>query len=330
MNDKGTGVIEQYDISIIKTLRGRGAFILETDKGYKRLMEYKGTYNRLEYLNGLLEYVYNSGFKNIDLINKNKEGMLFSNDVGGDKYLITDWFNGNECDVKSYNNILEGAATLAKLHNVTMGGLKIESIDELENIPLTENLIKEYGKHNQELKRVRTYIRGRKHKSEFEYDVLRHLEQYYQYGMDAMERIKDSSYEKLENESMEKIHICHGNYNYHNIIFDKNKIAVINFEKSGKGILIKDLYLFLRKVMEKHDWNIATGHEILKRYNEIRSISEDEYELLKIMLMYPEKFWKVVNHYFNSNKSWIPDKNIEKLNQVYYQQGKKEEFVLSM
>ena len=69
------------------------------------------------------------------------------------------------------------------------------------------------------------------------------------------------------------------------------------------------------------------GYNILERYNKIRTLSSDESKILKVMLMYPEKFWKVLNHYYNGNKSWIPDKNIEKLKGVYASQTKKEEFI---
>lgn len=330
MNDLSAGVIEQYDISVIKTLRGRGAVILETTEGYKRLMEYGGSFGRLEYMSKLLEYIYEHGFKNVDMILKNKEGMLFSTDTGGSRFIITDWFYGNECDVKSYNNIYEGAVALGRLHNITGNNIGSCLSTEKDSLPATGNLIDEYAKHNQELKRAWNYIRNRRHKSEFEYDILKHMSEYLGYGTEAYNRLKSSCYPALENLALEQGYICHGNYNYHNIIFAKNKVAVVNFEKSGMGILIKDLYLFFRKVMEKHDWDIHMGHEIIESYNHIRSIPNDEYMLLKIMLTYPEKFWKVVNHYFNGNKSWIPDKDMEKLKTVYHQQRKKEEFVKSM
>ncbi len=344
MNDLGAGVIEQYDISVIKTLRGRGATILETTQGYKRLMEYNGTFGRLEYMSNLLEYIYSNGFKYVDLIIKNNEGSLISCDNGGNKFIITDWFMGNECDVKSQNNIYESATTLAKLHNITahVSFNNVTVSDSLENdadtanktepicIPATDNLLNEYNKHNSELRRAATYIRKRKHKSQFEYDILKHMDEFLNYGISATEDMKNSSYEALENIAHENGSICHGSYNYHNIIFTKNKIAVVNFDKSGCGTLIKDLYLFFRKVMEKHDWDKNIGHKILENYDNIRPIPSDEYKLLKIMLMYPEKFWKVVNHYYNSNKSWLPDKDLEKLKLVYYQQKKKEDFVESM
>lgn len=330
MNDKGAGVVEQYDISVIKALRGRGYIILETNQGYKRLMEYGGAYSRLEYMSHLSEFIYSHGFKNVDRIMKNKEGLLLSNDNNGDSFIVTDWFSGNECDVKSKNNIFEGASTLATLHNITGKYTCCQTGTDGISIPITDNFLEEYKKHNLELKRAWGYIRGRKHKTEFEYNVLKNMREYLDYGLDAAHEMEISNYKNLEENALNNAYICHGNYNYHNIIFVKNKIAVINFDKSGRGILIKDLYLFFRKVMEKHNWDINTGHEIIKSYDRIRPIPGEEYTLLKIMLSYPEKFWKLVNHYYNGNKAWIPDKDLEKLNTVYMQEEKKKAFIKSM
>lgn len=334
MSDLSLSVIDQYDISVLRTLKGRGSIILETEQGYKRLIEYKGTSGRLEYMGSLLDYIYEHGLKQVDIILKNKTGSLLSTDECGDKYIITDWFYGNECDVKSKNNVKEGAALLAKLHNITNEGYKTTLMDNNKGIPVaipvTDNLLAEYEKHNQELRRARGYIRGRKHKSQFEYNVLNNLDEYLDYAMEATGKLHSSDYALMEKSAIDKGSICHGNYNYHNIIFAKNKIAIVNFDKSGSGILIKDLYLYFRKVMEKYDWENAIGHEIIDTYNNVRSIPSKEYELLKIMLMYPEKFWKLVNHYYNSNKAWIPDKNLEKINKVCYQQKRKEEFISHM
>jgi hypothetical protein len=43
--------------------------------------------------------------------------------------------------------------------------------------------------------------------------------------------------------------------------------------------------------------------------------------------MYPEKFRKIVNHYYNGNKAWIPGKNMEKLILVHKQMELREKFV---
>ena len=330
MGDIGVDVLKQHDFTVSKTIRGRGALVLETTQGYKLLKEYKGTVGRLEYLYELTEYLYNCGAKCIDTIVKNSDGLLLSTDECGDKYIVTDWYYGNECDVKSRNNVKEAVKLLAFVHNITKQGFK-EKIKEREiRIPETDDLRDDYDRHNRELRRSLKYIRGRKHKTGFEYSVLKNLEENLYLAGEASYMLAMSGYKAMEENAVNLGSICHGNYNYHNVIFAKNKVAVVNFDRSGAGVLIKDLYLFFRKVMEKYDWESDIGHQIIDTYDKVRPIPKEEYELFKIMLAYPEKFWKLVNHYFNSNKSWIPDKSMEKLETVCHQQEKKNSFIKEM
>ena len=44
-------------------------------------------------------------------------------------------------------------------------------------------------------------------------------------------------------------------------------------------------------------------------------------------LAYPEKFWKIVNFYYNSRKVWIPERNREKLQLVVEQEKEKQAFL---
>ena len=148
------------------------------------------------------------------------------------------------------------------------------------------------------------------------------------------------------------------NYTYHNIIMLKNKnealsrtcmpsellnkqvisaadissgwsksIATTNFEKSYIGLQITDLYQFIRKVMEKNDWDILYGNNIIEAYDRIRPLSKDELEVLYVLLLFPEKFWKLTNFYYNGKKVWISGRNIQKLNSIGKQNPKKEMFL---
>ena len=87
------------------------------------------------------------------------------------------------------------------------------------------------------------------------------------------------------------------------------------------------MYYFLRKVMEKHGWKERLGDNMLNAYSAIRPLSGREMEYLKIRLAYPEKFWKIANSYYHSNKAWISVKNMEKLNTAIRQTKEKERFI---
>ena len=60
MNDRAVGVLEQYDITVSRTFKGRGTIICETDQGMCVLKEYRGKSEKLELLNGLQEKIADS------------------------------------------------------------------------------------------------------------------------------------------------------------------------------------------------------------------------------------------------------------------------------
>ena len=69
---------------------------------------------------------------------------------------------------------------------------------------------------------------------------------------------------------------------------------------------------------------------MLEEYQKEKRILEEEYDILLILFSYPEKFWKVVNHYYNNNKAWIPQKDIDKLNVIVNQNDEKRKFIEKM
>ena len=71
-------------------------------------------------------------------------------------------------------------------------------------------------------------------------------------------------------------------------------------------------------------------NSLLEEYNKVKPISKEEYHMLQVLVSYPEKFWKVANQYYNNRKSWIPEKNMQKLLQTMEQAKKKEECIQSL
>jgi len=122
----------------------------------------------------------------------------------------------------------------------------------------------------------------------------------------------------------------HGDYNQHNIIWTDTKWQIINFENFIYNWSIMDLANFLRKMQEKNDWDVCTGNELLDTYTRIRSLSTIEKEKLYGLLLFPEKFWKVANHYMNSRKTWVSEKDTEKLKKVIEQEEKRMKYIQNL
>jgi spore coat protein I len=56
--------------------------------------------------------------------------------------------------------------------------------------------------------------------------------------------------------------------------------------------------------MRKCNWNIQKASLLLDAYEEIFPLSSDEIIIMKAMLLFPQKFWRVANRYYNSRRSW--------------------------
>ncbi len=317
-------VLEQYDIVADSTRKTRGAILCDTDKGLLILKEVAVSSAKLPALFELYEYLASQGYVKADYPIKNREGEYVSFSQTGDKYLLRQWSYGRECNVHNTAELLKAAGNLAKLH--------ILMRKEMENhVPAVMHLKEEYMRHNRELKKVRKFIRGVSPKGEFEFVFLKYFDKMYYLADTALNMMEESDYDELYQESVRESHIMHGEYNYHNILITQasapSEMMTVNFDRMKKGVQTEDLYYFLRKVMEKHGWRERLGDSIMNAYSAIKPLNKKEIEYLKLRLTYPEKFWKIADSYYRSNKAWISVKNIEKMNMAVRQAEEKERFL---
>ena len=314
MEDKLDGVIKMYDFKVLSKSRLRGALLLETDKGCKLVKQTKSSAGRLVWEHRVKTHLKNNGFCNVDAYCINVEGNISTPDIYGVRYTVSDWFKGRECDLHSKDEVSLAAKNLGKLH-IALDNIECDDIV----LPEQPDIIKSFEKHNNELKHIRNYLRKQKEKNEFEIKLMRAFSKYYDEAVDAVSRLQNLTID-------EKKHIIHGSYTYHNIIMcedESDVIATTIFDKCTCGARVMDIYYFIRKVMEKNDWDYEYGENVINSYSSVCKIDSDERVILKHLLMYPEKFWKLASYYMNSKKTWISQKNIEKLDALEEQYSKR-------
>lgn len=322
VEDRQEEIIKQYDFTVKAKYRARGAVILETDKGLRLLKSMEGSEKHLEFVYKMTEKLHENGFTGVDRIVKNKEGTLLSKDGSGNRYIVKEWFQGEECNLKETVCIKRSVKALARCHRI------LEQNEDLPEGRQKGSSIEEtLHRHNREMKRIRTYIRDKTVKNQFETDILNSFEMFYGQAELATGMLEHSSYKKMLEEAGKKKTVVHGNFNQHNILFAGDITAFTNFTKAGIGIQITDLYQFLRKTMEKNQWNPEIGEMMIEAYNSVHPIDKDAMELLYILVLYPEKYWKIINFYYNSKKAWIPVHNIEKLERIRKQEEAKRKFL---
>lgn len=325
MRDNELTILDQYDIDVKNTRKVRDAVLCESGQGLFLIKELRFSERRLRVLERLCEYLRERECENIDWILKTKENELFCVAEDGTRYFLKKWFSGRECDIHREKDVLDAVANLTKIHLALRGFEENES--EGLTVMASEDLRQEYFRHNREMKKVRTFMRDKVDKGDFELAFLKHFDSMYSTAKLALESLEQSNYQELLTDCKKRNQLVHGDYNYHNILMTYKGIATTNFEHVQNNIQITDLYYFLRKVMEKNHWDIALGNKILNCYQKNITFEEGELEYIAICLAYPEKFWKAANSYYRSRKVWIPAKNLEKLELVIKQTKEKKEFL---
>ena len=320
MNDRAVGVLEQYDITVSRTFKGRGTIICETDQGMCVLKEYRGKSEKLELLNGLQEKIADS--IKTDILVRNKDGGLAVKDADNSTYKLKKQIDGRECSYKSEDDIQKAFVTMARLH------LKMTETQAAYEMPIFF-----YGdemeKHTKECRRVKNYLNKLSTKTEFERRLLKE----YDYFLKKAEEV--TSLVLLESKAEYEAYIksnglyCHGDFQYHNVIYPKGQgnPALINFEHFARDTGARDFYLLFRKISEKNNWAIKMAEEMLDAYQSRRRLTPIEWRSLRLRLAYPEKFWKIINFYYNSRKSWVSGRNYEKLESLINQERQKEKLI---
>lgn len=318
MEDKLEEVLKQYPCEVRTRRRTRGAFLLETDQGLRLLKEYSVSQARIEFEERIKQLLGQQGGLLVDYTYKNNREEYFTKDNYRNNWVMRRWYAGNECDIRDQRCVLRCASYLGRLHALMQLGN-----EEGESCIRKESVQQEMERHNKELKRVRSYIRSKKQKNEMEICLLGSYDLFYDQACLAQTLLQESGYEALWQETLEQGKVRHGSYSYHNVIFVGKDLAVTNFDRAEIGIQVRDLYDFLRKVMEKNGWQAELGKSLIDAYDRERKLEETERRVLYAMLLYPEKYWKLVNFYYNSRKSWMSSKNLEKLLRIRAQEEKR-------
>ncbi|MBQ7708232.1 MAG: hypothetical protein IJT72_10710 [Lachnospiraceae bacterium] len=319
MADKMSEVYEVYDMEIYQTMRGRGSFILKTDKGIRQLKQLDTNESRLnaEYL--FKERLFESGFTRIDRCIKNTDDELISYDRYGNAYVMRTFFEGREIDVFNKEEIKKSVDNLADFHIKSRNAF----ISTESDVHIRIN--SDFKKRNRELKRVKNFMLKRKSKKEFEELFLDNYEFFYKQAVDCENKLDESVLKMMA----EHTGYCHGMYNQHSIMVDEEdkKLDTVGFDRFYVGSQLNDLYHFMRKTVEKNDYDFEIMREIVEKYGEKCKLSKNDLKYIYILYLYPEKFYKLGNQYINSPKNWISPKMMEKIGKIIAEETKKQALI---
>ncbi len=331
MNEKSLEVLDQYDLNIYRSVRGRGGMIVVTDQGDKLLLECVKQDKYYKREDVITRAVKQGGYEYLDTYVRNKDGEIISEAAEeGRKYVLKDMYSGSECNVKSIRDILDAVSAMARLHIALDRAVEAIMSEDNEFVLARGNVAKTIIRHTKEMRMAGNYLKNKKQKTEYEMSIYRNIGRFYAEAQTACSMLDDETVVDGIAKADSSNSLIHGNFTYHNIIISNVGTAVTNMEKCRVDSQVFDLYQFMRKILEKYNWDIDLAYKMLNEYDRIKRISDEDIGIMSVLFAFPEKFWKIVNHYYNMNKAWVSPKSIEKLNGCVEQNVRRLDFVATI
>jgi len=315
----------QFDIKIESIKPNKGVYQLKTNKGVRCLKKISYGTQKLLFVYGAKEHLYNNGFKNIDRYYLNTDEKAYAL-VNEDIYTLSEWIEGRECDFYNDEDLVLATRALANFHIASKGyepseNSKLKS--DLGRWPhLMEKRIKSFDK-------MKEMVRKKKnHKSDFDLGYIRSVDYYKNLGKKALAILNDSNYYNLCKDTEEEKSFCHHDFTYHNIILgEDSSVSVIDFDYCKRELRTFDLANYMIKVLKRREWNFDIAKAIIDNYNEVSLLREDEYKVLYAFLIFPQRYWRICNRYYYNEVNWVQNTFNKKMEELVAEQEKFEAFM---
>lgn len=301
---------ENFNIDVSNISPFRDNYIIYNDSNKMLLKKVAISPERIYFIHMAKEHLIKNNFCCLDryILTKNDEPYIKINNV---LYTLTPIVDGIEINFEKSDDIIHSSHLLANFHKSSMGFFLPEntfSKNELGKLPSI------YKKRLNEIKRAKKIAHMRKTK--FDYLLLEYIDYFYNLGANVIENINKSNYMKLVNKTKYDGSFCHHEFTHNNIINKDGKYFLINFEFCCYELKIYDVCNLIKRKLRKCNWDINEAKKILDTYQEKIPLSIDELYIMKLMIMFPQKFWRVINSYYNSKKNLSDKIYLSKLNNV--------------
>lgn len=305
MGDLEKEISQEFDLTVKNIIPFKDFFIIDTSNGKKILRKLNFSPERIWFIHGAKEHLYSNNFYNLDRYICNKEGLPYVN-IDGICYTITEAVQGRECDFEKREDVIKASIALAEMHKASRGYVppaQCLAKDDLGNLPTN------FLKRLDEIKRIKKA--AQREKGSLDYLILKYIDYFYNLGENAVYLLAESKYKELVEKTRKERLFCHHDYTHSNIIMDNSETSIVNFSLCSFELKVYDIANLLRRKMRKCYWDIKEAKVIIDAYTSVEPISDDEFFVMKIMLQFPQKFWRVINKYYNSRRCWM-DRTFEK------------------
>lgn len=277
----------------------RRAFRVVSDQGAFALKESRQNTAGILFIHAAKEHLYKQGMKNIDRYVLTPTEAPYV-EIQGRLFVMSPWVESREAVYDSPRDIMPAARFLAKLHRNAKGFIPPFSTERtwwgLWTRLWQERLDK--------LKQYKNTAEGQIPPSRFDRRFLRHIDQHWEQGIQALDILAKSEYEKITTEYQRTGSICHHDYSERNVLFTSSgDIHLVDFDYCICDLPVHDLVNFSRRMAKFTNYDSNMACLALTTYLDENPLSKEHMQLFVPLWLWPQKFWEVAHQYYGEKRT---------------------------
>ena len=305
MEDMYDKILFSYGFKLYGFQRTRRGLICKTDKGAKELRKTTCDIETISFENRVKKHLYEKGFKDLDLYLETEEGLPYYRGTENN-FVLSDYVLVQDTNLEDLDTAKKAIETMADMHSLSWG-IQTEGKVNFGKLPLIAR------KRKSELIKAKKWINSQSSYSALDRVIIRN----YAYFIDRTNRaekfITSESYEKATSLAVERKNICHNNFKGENIRKKENGMHITGFEGCAFDCGVTDLADFLRRQIKEDYCDANRVSQLMDCYNSKLTLEKFEIETLGAMILFPAKFFKICNSFYNKRRVLVSDALLEKL-----------------
>lgn len=315
-------ISKRFNITPINVYKCRYYYVLNCSNGAYSLSAARPKPSKINEIHRVKECLFDYGIHNIDTYCVTSQGLPYYEE-DGKVYVVTRYFGSNELDFNNNTQVSIALNDIGRLHK----GLKLMSEEMLSVASNNNATISMYNCKAKALERIVKLInqKGNKYWSKETIKIFRNI---IDDCLEITQRLDELDYGNVST-------YCHCGLKEGNIIYKKGRTYIIDWDNMKYLNYIEDIAFFIRRYIRKncyysskHNMQYMSLDEVLNNYSRYTSISDYEYETLKVVLMYPHRFVSAMEDFFKSSKSFLPTGVKNKIDEIVEQREFVREYLM--
>ncbi len=306
-------IAKEFGYRILYSKPMRAVNLAQTDKGLVIIKETYREPDKILYIHGLKEYLYENGFTRLDRYLMSKYQLpftIYENRI----FVMEDYIGGREC---SFTNPYDREAivkALAQLHNTGKGYTPATGAAKRNNIGKWE---KSYRNKIDDLIQFKELAKAKRKKSRLDIMFLEDVDFYMELCWRGFDTLKNSNYEEICRKAEADKVICHHDYTYHNLIIGlTGEVNVIDFDYSCHELPVYDLASLVQKILKRYSYDVDIALELIEDYCTVAPLNKEDLILMLSLFEFPQRFWRITERYYKGKTDWDEKTFISKYNDI--------------